>query len=222
MPKQRESVGVGPQRGSPRVQSWIRTVINPLRDAIAYEIALLDRGSLTWRSFSVRPERLRPILGYVSDSRYALEDFLRSRPDAVQALTEHDRLLDQAIEAATRAHQATVARGEFRALVMGKLEEFERTHDRIIQRPSGAYESDKLPELVADRMVNNDKEARAPYTDADFWNTYREAFMALANGPEFERLRAATAALRDHDRVLLAQLGDWHYELVQEFDVEPL
>jgi hypothetical protein len=222
MPNEGESAGVGPQRGSPRVQSWIRTVINPLRDAIAYEIILLERGSLTWSSFSIRPERLKPILGYVGDSRYALEDFERSSPNVVQPLKEHDRLLDQATEAAARAHQVTVARPGFRALVMRKLEEYEASHDRIVQRPSGAYEPNKLPELVADRMINNDGQARAPYTDADFWNSYREAFMAHAAGPEFERLRAATAALLDHDRVLLGHLSDWHYDLVQKFDVDPV
>jgi len=212
----------GPQPGSPRVQSWIRTVLNPLIEAVEYELQLLGRGSLTWRFHARRSEHLGPIGAYVSDSRRALEDLLRARPKIEPPLVEHDRLLGVAVQQAGRAFDSLISSPDFVTQVNAKLTEFGTGQHRGA-RPSGAYEPDKMPDLVAERVVNNDDAmVGRRYTDAEFWNTNRAAFMAMAVGPEFEGLRSAIEALRQHDVNLLDQLKDWHFELVEEYDVEPV
>jgi hypothetical protein len=212
----------GPQPGSPRVQSWIRTVLNPLIEAVEYELALLKRGSLTWRFYNRRPEHLTHVVAYVSDSRRALEDLLRARPKMAPPLKDHDRLLEVSVEQAGRAHDGILAKSEFLALVRTKLAEYEATHDPT-RRPSGAFEPDKLPSLVAERIVNNDgASVGLRYTDAEFWNTNHDAFVAIGAGPDLEDLRSAVDAFRNQDVTLLSQLKDWHFELIEEFDVEPV
>ena len=212
----------GPQPGSPRVQSWIRTVLNPLIEAVEYELPLLSRGSLTWRFFNRRPEHLTHMVAYISDSRRALEDLVRARPDVKPPLDEHDRLLEIAVEHAGRAHDGIVAKPEFLTLVKNRLADYEASHNPV-DRPNGAFGVDKLPSLVAERMVNNDGPTVGfRYTDAEFWNTNHDAFMAMATGPSLAELRAAVEGCRQHDVILLTQLKDWHFELVEEFDVEPV
>lgn len=203
------------------MQSWIRIVLNPLIEAVEYELRLLERGSLTWRFHDRKSEHLTHIGAYVSDSRRALEDLLRARPHMGPPLAEHDRLLEVAVDHAARAHDRIVVEPEFVTLVKSRLADYDASHDAT-RRPSGAFEPDKLPNLVADRMINNDGEVGFPYTDAAFWNANREAFMALATGPDFATLRSAVEAFWQHDLVLLGQLKDWHFELVEEFDVEPV
>jgi hypothetical protein len=211
----------GPQPGSPRVQSWIRTVLNPLIEAVEYELPLLERGSLTWRFIDRKPERLNPIPAYVNDSRRALEDLLRARPHMKPPLEEHDKRLKIAVARAGDAHDSILAKPEFVALVEARLADYEKSHSPAM-RPSGAFAPDKLPGLVADRVVNNDGEVRYPYTDAEFWNLNRVAFMEAAYSRAIETLRAAVRDFAEFDVDLLSKLKDWHFALVEEFDVEPV
>jgi hypothetical protein len=197
-------------------------VLNPLIEAVDYETHLLGRGSLTWAFYIRGPERLKPIADYMGGSSRALEDLMRARPEIQAPLEQHDEMLERATAAATKAHDALLATPEFARLVMSKLEQYEKGRTPPKPPPSGAFDADQLPLLVADRLVNNDDEVGGRYTDAEFWNMNRQAFMELASGPEFVALRSTVAGFLRQDRELLTRLKDWHFELVEEFDVEPV
>jgi hypothetical protein len=62
-----------------------------------------------------------------------------------------------------------------------RLARWNETHDESKRPSGGPYDEDKLPDLVADRIVNNDSKVGFPYTDAEFWNPNREAFMSVAD-----------------------------------------
>ena len=213
----------GPQPHSPRVQAWIRRVINPLIDAVDFEISALERGSLTWRFYNRKSEHLKPIAAYVSESRRSYEDLLRARGEKIEPLiAEHDKLLVSATREAALAHDSVLTPGGgFAALVSQRLSDYMKTRDPT-KRPSGAFEPDQLPALMADRLINNDgADVGFPYTDAEFWNLNRDAFLPYSLEPSFEKVREAVRALSRHDRALLGELKNLHYELVEEFDVEP-
>jgi hypothetical protein len=196
-------------------------VIKPLIDAVEYEIPLLGRGSLDWRFYTRMSEFIRPVVGYVGESRLDLEDLLRAREAMADPLVVHDDLLRTAVDCAGKAYDALVAQAPFVTLVTEKLAEYYATHDRALQRPGGAFEDDKLPQLMAQRVVNNDGTAGHPETDANFWNANRQAFLAFGIGPAFDALRVSVEAMHAHDLDLLRRLKELHFDLVETFDIDP-
>ncbi len=209
----------GPQRGSPRVAAWVHEVINPLLDALPMEISFLESGNTTWRFYNGRPEYLRPIEGYiVPEARRILDDFRLANSDAKQRLRRHDELLERLIAAAGDAHKALMRRKDFVERAQNRLAEFMQASSEV-EHPRGALPEADFPKLVAERVVNAIREIPSHYSDAKFWERYRDEFTAFGGCPEFDRLREARDALLKHDRQLVEWLRRKSFRLCEEYDV---
>ncbi len=209
----------GPQRGSPRVAAWVHEVINPLLEAIPMEISFLESGNTTWRFYNGRPEYLRPIEGYIApEARRILDDFRLANPEAGQPFGRHDELLAHLVAVAGDAHRVLMNREDFVQRVRNRLTEFMQTPPRA-DYPGGALPEADFPKLVGERVVNAVKEIPSHYSDAKFWERYRDEFANFGSGPEFERLREARDALLKHDRKLYEWLRQKSFRLCEEYDV---
>lgn len=209
----------GPQRGSPRVAAWVHEVINPLLEALPMEISFLEGGNTTWRFYNGRPEYLRPIEGYLApEARRIVDDFRRANSDAGKPLARHDEILERLIAAAGDAHEALMKRKDFVERAQNRLAEFMQASSTV-EYPCGAIPEADFPKLVGERVVNAIKEVPSHYTDAKFWERYRDEFTNFGGGPEFDRLREARDALLKHDRKLYEWLRKKSFRLCEEFDV---
>src|SRR5207247_1138463 len=123
----------------------------------------LERSSLTWRFINRRPEHILPMVGYVGNGRRALEDLLRSRPSwrrLSPSTTYFSRRRSGARTPPTTQSSPSPSSND---LVTKLLAKYNETHDQT-QRPSGAYPAERLPSLVAERVINDDRDVPPRYT----------------------------------------------------------
>lgn len=215
----REKKVKGPQKGSPRVEAWIHTVINPLLESISVELSLLERGNVTWRFDSEKLAFIRPLNEYIAPpSRPNYEDFVRANRAIARFLQQHDALVMTLEQNAQVASRSLLRSQEFLYGVEQSLTAY-LTRPGQQAYPGGGVPEEQFPALMAEHVVNNVQELPRHYTDSDFWKQYGATLRAFARGPEFEALRQSRDTLFKHDQLLKTKLLDLRFDLCGKYDV---
>ncbi len=208
-----------PQRGSPRVQSWVYEAINAVLEALRSEISLLERNHVTWQFWSGGLGYILPIEEYLSEKgREILDDFVEENPDAQAPFREHDELVAKLASAAKRSYASLLEQEAFGKKVHDSLAEYLRTEPGA-EHPRGAVQESDFPKLVAEHVVNSVDDLPSHYTDSKFWARFGEDFRRLGSGTTFEDLRHGREALLGHDRELVRWLRHTRSDLCRRYDI---
>jgi hypothetical protein len=212
---------VKPGRGSERVKAWLYAIMNPLIDSFRREAELLRVGNLSWRVHSRRCEYIRPVTELVDfDQRPNLEDFLAENPTFRERFAEHDSGV-MAVEEATalfvRDLLATLPFQQRVAQYRGDYEASERSSNPSL--PDLSDLSSKIPDYIAEFIVNNTMSLPGHYTLYPFWVAYatkfEDYFLSFRESP------AATAAqkLTTTSEQLSRNLEALRLDLCREYDI---
>jgi len=210
--------GSGPKKGSERVKGWIYEVLNPVLEAVEQELAFLANGNVTFQMHDKRLQAIRSIHDYLlSDGRHILRDFVRAERGARARLDEHDGHVADLASAAVSAFDAILrAPGFSDAVDRAFREHLTRCPN---DQPTGAFPAERLPELVAENLVNNARVLPWSRTDGPFWEAFRERFSAFARTPEHAELARSRKQIIGADLALKKWLEDTSYRLCKAYDV---
>jgi hypothetical protein len=214
-----------PERGSPRVQSWIYEVLNPLFESLEIELGFLTRRNTTWSFYSRELEYLRPASRYLSlEGRHILRDYAMENPEILERIRAHDDLLARLTKAASHAFDELTTEA-FRGLVDDAVIQFldgaSSDHDITAdpRYPGGAYRRAQVPDLVAEHVINSVDDLPSRYADRVFWQQHRDRFRALGTGRAFEQLQAVLDKLVELDTEFRDWIVEVSLELCRTYDV---
>jgi hypothetical protein len=217
-----------PPLHSRRVQVWVYAVINPLIEALQREVALLRRGDLSWRSYSTSCEYIRVIYQYVEPSQYPnYEDFLADNPDFKKEFEEHDAQVSKIESDITYFVSGLLESQVFQERVRDTLEAYELSARGDALRPKLDGMKDRLPNVVAELLVNRAKTLPSHYVVHKYWEEFRKRFEPVEELFELHQkgklrwqvLEGAAAALRETSAKLEDRLKHHRQFLCREYDI---
>ncbi|MDO8141934.1 MAG: hypothetical protein Q6358_10585 [Candidatus Brocadiales bacterium] len=206
-----------PKRQSPRVESWVYEVINPLLEIVPIELSFLQRGNVTFRFFNNTLEFIRSIENHLSlSARHICRDFMKANLDAAKCLSKHDKLVNTLNLAARAAFTALSSNPEFVAKVNYTLAEYQLGQKEY---PGGAYPEEKFLHLVAEHVVNRIESLPDHFTDFVFWTRYGKEFLKFRKGCEVDKVDNARYTLLEFDKALIDWLQEKSYKLCTQYDI---
>ncbi len=210
-----------PTRGSPRVQAWIYTVINPLVESLRRELELVSGGNLTWRSYSGQCEYIRPIRAYISaEDLPNYEDFLADNPEFSVQFGQHDQGVQTVEEKAQNVCDALVRDKAFEETLAKAYAEYESQISREqAQRSSLQGMKERLPIEIAQLLVNGITSLPSHYTVSTFWSEHSGELEKFKAHDSFAELHSAAAELRKNTELLLKTLEDQRLDLCRKYDI---
>jgi hypothetical protein len=104
--------------------------------------------------------------------------------------------------------------------VFEKLKIFNSDRERP-ENPGGAFPVEKLPLLVAQRVVNGDGELPWNNTDREFWARFGRDFKRLAKQDSIVPVRAAVQNVFEQNQRLRNMLSKLHFEFCKKYGVRP-
>jgi hypothetical protein len=218
-----------PPRHSRRVEAWIYTVLNPLIESLRRELFFLEKGNLTWRSYSQHCEFIRPIAEYIDPNHLPnYEDFLADSLNSSfgPQFKNHDDSLSRAETTASEFYALLMQSDEFRRRVKVSFEEYELTAKSAPRYPGLEPVDKNLPQFVAEYLINRTDFLPSHYTMHVFWQDYKRRFESLVEEFEpyrdrlsFEAVEHAGVALRDLAAVVLRGAESHRQHLCVEYDI---
>ena len=206
-----------PKKHSPRVESWVYGVINPLLEIIPIELSFLRSGSSTFRLYNKKLEFIRSLESYLSSSaRHVYRDFLNANTDATEQLSVHDKLVHTLETAAQDAFTSLSDNPGFITKVKCYLNEYLSAGQSY---PGGAYQEEQFPLLVAEHVINKTESIADHFTDSKFWARYGGEFLKFYSGYEFDILNKACKDLLNYDEALMSWLQTKSYHLCETYDI---
>jgi len=208
-----------PERGSERVKGWVYAILNPVIDGLRRETSLLKTGNLTWRAFSRRCESIRPISDYIDVFHEPiLEDLLAEDGALRPRLEEHDSALSKLEETAARYVQTLIRATPFQKEVAECLKNYSS-----MRSSNPAFleltNTERVPEYVAEYLVNSTESLPRHYTMHSFWEAFRDEFAAFKNRQTFVALNTSAGSLRQISEGLQRDLESRRLTLVREYDI---
>lgn len=217
-----------------RVIAWFLTVANPILDGLRPIEHYLGNRRWTWRYRTGFFEVLYPPGALVS-VRYLpnYEDFLSEHPQIASLASTYDEVLRQLARACREVHQALVADAEFVRAVEAAEADYPKALESYSQKGRfsrewwGALPPDEKVHLVAERVVNNvDVDLDGYNTDALFWNSFRDRFLAFrdreGHRERFQNMYAPGDAALAAGRALASALKTVRSTLARAYGVPPV
>jgi hypothetical protein len=216
----------GAVRTRRRAEAWVHGVLNPLIDTLPAEIALLERGNITFNCDTGQLRHVRRTEETLTTpARHVLRDFVRANADAEKPLGLRDAAVDRLAEAARKSYDSVVKSDAFRKDVISLAKSSSRPASASVGgfAPSPAVEIDpeQLVRAFGEFVVNN---RRGQMTDfesgfASVWNPSRERLLAYRSSDAFAQSDAALRELLEADARLLQWLQDKSFAVCEQFDV---
>jgi len=189
-----------PKNPAKWARSWIYWVLNPLAAGYRRENSLLTRGYTSWQFYKQDFEYIGCFSLYLQpEGIEALEDpTFRRQPrhhPLLDGINAHDESI---VDLRTRANE-TFDHLRLDDTFLAAVGEALAAHRAGGHTDSvaGAYGEDRLPDLVAQRLINR-VEVLTPGFEADavFWTNQRERFKRFQSGAAFQRLNKSIEATR--------------------------
>jgi hypothetical protein len=214
-----------PPLHSRRVEAWVHSVLNPIIEGLGREQFLLERGDLSWRSYSRGCEYIRPIAQYIGPSQVPnLEDFLDDPENSGFAaqFSQHDQSLGKLESSVKRFFEELTKSASFAGEVSSALQEH-ATGPHSSQSYSATMTDEAVAKYVGEYLINNIENLPQHYGLYEFWSQNRERFRRSAESIEFREQREsfchAVKEVREISRGLLSHLKDHRRRLCTTFDI---
>jgi hypothetical protein len=209
---------VKPEKGSERVKAWTYAILNPLIDTLRREAAQLKVGNLSWRLHSKRCEYLRPVEETIDPSHLPiLEDLLAEDPSFRERFAERDLAIVKLGEAAAAFFRSLLQSDLFKNDVAQCLHQYQTTIG-----PNEADLADiaaKVPEYVAENLVNNITSVPRHHTMHLFWQRFGPEFSNYRNRETFSVTEAACVNLLGISERLRVDLESLRLSLCRDYDI---
>lgn len=211
-------------RASARAESWVHGVLNPLLDTLPVEVALLERGNVTFNCDTGGLRHIRRIEDSLTASaRHVLRDLRRANRDAEEPIRNRDVAMNDVATAARAAFDELTQRSAFRDAVTILAEpcaEPAASLPGVAPTPRVAVDAERLVRAVGEFVVNR----RGRMSDfesgfAQVWNHEGERLLDFRAGERFAQADEATTLLLERDRRLIQWLQDKSFELCERFDI---
>lgn len=207
-------------RQSRRVAAWIYMVVNPIIESLEREIALLEKGNLTWRSNTHRCEYIRNIQEYVDSRQWPnYKDFLIENSDSSKDFGAHDTKLEEVNSEAGKLYDWLLSWDEFSKGVSVSVERYERHRSAEPAWPSYNLVRKELKQVAAENLVNNIQSLPGHYTYSFFWNFVSSEQLGLRRHSQFNPLFETQVELKKTSSILKATLEDLRLFLSRKYDV---
>jgi len=219
-----------PPPHSKRIEAWIYTVLNPLIESLRREVFLLEKGNLTWRSYSRKCEYLQPISEYIDFEHHPnYEDFLTDSLNVgfEERFSSHDQAVVHVENVAGRFFDTIMNEPKFRDLIKRSLEEYEAA--ATVEHPSLISMQQELPKAIAENLVNRADALPAHYAMHKFWQGHKDSLHAMVSDGDplhptreqtwFRAIDKTTADLKACSDELLKKLLDHRSHLCRTFDI---
>jgi hypothetical protein len=211
---------VKPGRGSERVKAWVYAILNPVIDSLCRETDLLRGGNLSWRAYKKRCEYIHPINELIDTShRPILDDFLAEDSTVRDRFGEHDSALAKLEEIAGKFFQLLVQSSSFQQQVAECLNGYQSKRASNPVLPELLDMRSRIPEYVAEFIINNAESLPRQYTMYSFWEEYRHQFSQFKRDGTFNAVRDAAGSLWETSERLKRDLESRRLELVREYDI---
>ncbi len=209
---------------SRRAEAWVHAVLNPLIDTLPTEIALLERGNITFSCDTKGLRYMRRIEGTLTaPARHVLRDFLRANHDAEEPVRTHDVAVERLTIAARTAYETLSESETFRDAIQALLA---RAEQATPPAPAGAaqprvqIDPEQLVRALAEFVVNRRGEVSdCESTFATIWDRERDRLLAYRVGGAFARCDEATTVLCEAARRLHRWLQDKSFALCERYDI---
>jgi hypothetical protein len=214
-----------PPLHSRRVEAWVHSVLNPIIEGLGREQFLLERGDLSWRSYSRGCEYIRPIAQYIGPSQVPnLEDFLDDPENSGFAaqFSQHDHGLRKLELSVKRFFEGLTNSASFTGEIRSALQEY-ATGPNSSQSYSATMTDEAVAKYVGEYLINNIEILPQHYGLHEFWSQNRERFLRSAESVEFhdqrESFRHAVKEVLENSKNLLGQLKEHRRRLCTRFDI---
>jgi hypothetical protein len=204
-----------------RVAAWIYVVINPIVEALARELDLLERGNLTWRFTTKKCEYVRTIQEYVDSRQWPnFKDFLVENGLFQKTFSEHDKDLDSLNVKAGSVYDWLVNWDQFSVTLRGLVGTYESQRTGAGQAwPSYEQVRQELAAEAAQYVINNVDVLPSHYTYSFFWNFASRQLLQFRGLPEFRPILSAQAQLKEISLALRDGLEEYRLMLSRKHDV---
>jgi hypothetical protein len=212
---------VKPEKGSERVKAWVYAMLNPVIDSLRRETASLRSGDLSWRLHTKRCEYIRPIDELIDPAHQPiLEDFLAEDPTFRERFSEHDVALAALGTAATEFFRRLVQAPIFQERVAECAREYEtRRQPGDPTTPDLTDIVRKIPEYVAENVVNNAASLPRHHTMHGFWENFGPEFATFKDRGTFKATEDASRSLLQISEKLRLDLESLRLRLCREYDI---
>ncbi len=206
---------------SRRVAAWIYMVINPALESLERELALLERGNLTWRANRNKCEYIQTVQEYVDSRQWPnYRDFLVENGQFSASFNLHDSVLAKASTAAKNIYDALLPSGQFSQAVDGLLRTYEEHRTAAGPHlPSYIHTRKELFKVAAENLINNLQSLPDHYTYSSIWNFGGKEMFSLRNLDVFAPLYQAEAELNQASSRLKVDLEERRLDLSRNYDV---
>jgi hypothetical protein len=188
-------------------------------DALRREAALMKTGNLSWRAYRQRCEFIRPVHELINPAHQPILDDLLSEDPALRArLDEHDSALEELEAAASTFFQGLVQTRHFQELTAECLSNYAAMRASNPQLPE-LGDASRIPEYVAEFLVNNTETLPQHYTMSLFWESFRPEFMMFKERQSFETVQHYANSLAQISGKLRLDLETMRLNIVREYDI---
>ncbi len=210
-----------PEKHSPRVLAWLTGAINPWIDVAEFENRYTSGGSVSFRHRRRELEHLRPIREQLPPGgRLVLEDLQRFEKPAAEWESSHDDAVRELAGKAIAAFDSLTRSSDgFQALAR----EVDAGRGLFAKEAEQAASDDReLVLQMAENIVNAQGElSSARYSDAAFWNAWRDRLLRFRQGAVFDEVDRARENLQQVNSATIERLKELRWRIVDEFDVPP-
>jgi hypothetical protein len=169
---------IKPGRGSDRVKAWVYAILNPLIDSVRRETELLKTGDLSWRIRMRQCEYIRRVADFIDfNQRPNLDDFLAENPTFSERFAEHDSGVMEIEQTTAQFVRDLLRSPDFQDRVAKCLRDYE-SGERSSNPgyPELSDNSGRIPDYVAEFVVNNTRSLPTHYALYHFWVTFGGKF----------------------------------------------
>ncbi len=214
-----------PPLHSRRVEAWVHSVLNPVIEGLGREQFLLQRGNLSWRSYSRSCEYIRPLEQYLDPSQVPnLEDFLADPENSgfAEEFNEHDHSVEELVLSTNRFFDGLINSTLFFEEVGSALRDY-ATGAHSSQSYSTTMTNEAVAKFVGEYLINHVQDLEQHYGLHEFWSRNRERFQHSAESVEFheqrESFRHAVKEVLENSKNLLGRLKEHRRRLCTRFDI---
>ncbi len=213
-----------PPLHSRRVEAWVHSVLNPVIEGLGRERFLLERGNLSWRSYSRGCEYIRPIEQYLDPSQQPnLEDFLADPENSgfAEEFRRHDHSLEELESSANRFFDGFMKSTLFSEEVENAFRDY-MAEPHSTQLFSTTMTTETLAKFIGEYLINDVEYLEPHDVLREFWSENRERFRYLTEVVEILRpapIHHAVKELLETSKNLLSHLKEHRRRLCTRFDI---
>jgi len=162
------------------VRAWLDTILNPIYEGLKYVMDLLKEGNLTWDPFNKEMIEIST-LGTYYDYRYYpnFEQLVFTEfPELLNLNQEYDQKRKDLNDACSQLYDELIQSDELRALLVTKINEFEKIGAISKSNAEYALRSDPV-DWIAKYIVNNIKQLPDSHILHNIWNNESGKFFSF-------------------------------------------